>query len=93
MCSNTFRCVVSAIEGTLELSELYSCMEGIYSPDDIQQPEFDDKPNEDDVKFMQRAYEVSERTPDESTKVHRHTSYIAGVTPLYYGAPLAGSKS
>jgi hypothetical protein len=57
------------IEGTLELSELYSCMKDTYSPNDIPQPVLDDNPDPVDIYFMRKAREVANKSPDESTKV------------------------
>ena len=61
-------CTVSDIEGTLELSELYSYVDAINTEDEPK-PVIDDSPSKDDVKFMKMAHIVSLNSPDKSTKV------------------------
>lgn len=65
-------CIVSDIEGTLELSELYSYV-GDISTEDEPKPFIDDSPSKEDVKFMKMAQEVSLKSPDNSTKVNPST--------------------
>ena len=50
------------------MSDLYSTVKN-YTPKDIPQPVLDDNPSEDDIKYMQQAYQVAKKSPDESTQV------------------------
>ena len=61
--------IASEIEGTLELSELYSYVDD-NSSEDEPKPVIDNNPSKEDVKFMKKAQEVSMNSPDESTKVN-----------------------
>ena len=76
--------LVSEIEGTLELSELYSYV-SIINPEDEPKPVIDDNPSTEDVKFMKMADKVSTNSPDKSTKVstyssnHNYYSYIVNL--------------
>lgn len=70
---NFIPCIVSEIEGTLELSELYSYV-GVINPEDEPKPVIDDNPSAEDVKFMKMAHKVSTNSPDKSTKVNTFTS-------------------
>ena len=64
-----FPCIpASEIEGTLELYELYREVEDT-STLDVPMPYIDANPSEDDVKFIKRAREVANESPDDRTQV------------------------
>lgn len=64
-----FFCPASEIEGTLELSELYSIVNTEDQPEPVV---VDESPSEEDVRFMRKAFDVSTNSKDESTKVRAH---------------------
>ena len=77
-------CIVSEIEGTLELSELYSYV-GDIDTEAEPNPVIDDNPSKEDVKFMKMAHEVSMNSPDNSTKVSTVFMYAwCGLSYSYY---------
>jgi hypothetical protein len=50
------------------LGELYSVVDDI-TCENVPKPVVDDAPNEEDIKFMRKAKELSMNSPDESTQV------------------------
>ena len=73
-------CVASEIEGTLELSELYSLVKTEDQPEPVV---VDESPNGEDVRFMRKALDVSMNSKDTSTKVRAYYNmyYLSKKTP------------
>ena len=63
-----FFLIFKEIEGTLELQELYTTVSDI-DLENEPRPVEDENPSKNDLKFMTKAYEVSKKSLDESTKV------------------------
>jgi hypothetical protein len=77
--------IVSDIEGTLELSELYSYV-GAINTEDEPKPVIDDNPSKEDVEFMMMAHNISMNScPDKSTKVNTCTSSNSNIMVNHSG--------